>query len=311
MAALSGKYAAFFRSHGASVSASDKEMTQVPGTLEYYVTDRTMRLWDPDYAVVVKDGGTPITPVQIDYAGGYVTLAAAPTGAVTASFYYKPIEPLGGGYKWSLDIRSDTQDVTVFSQSLGSPAAWREFLSTLRGWNGNVSAHWFYGMATMVHGNITYTAVPPGLNGNAISITHVNPGATHDLDVTVVGNDITVTLKYADGALASKESEVVAAVNADAEASLLVKASYTGDGTAIVQAKAKINLAGGRESGEEIAKIGTNVLCEFYLDNTTGQYKILRGVGALTGISPNVAIESIIEGDLTYQGTQRLRYHTV
>ena len=312
MTALSGKYAAFFRSYTPSTSVSGGGMTQVGSTLEYYVTDRTHRLWDPAYAVTVKDGVTTVTGCIIDYAGGYVTLPATPAGTVTCDFYYTAIESLGGGYQWKVEPKVDTQEITTFSQTLNSPGAWREYLATLKGWTGSVSAHWFYGQASLTHGNITYTAVPTGTSGNSVSIVHSDPGdGDQALDVTVAGNVITVSLETESGTPVSTEAEVVAAVNDDAEAKLLVSAAYTGAGTDVVATKVETNLAGGRDSGEEIAKLGTSVMCEFYMDNTTGSYNILRGVGKLTGVSPNVAIESIVESDLSYQGTGRLRYHTV
>jgi hypothetical protein len=312
MAALSGKYAAFFRSYGTSTSATAEAMTRVGSTLEYYIADRTKRIWDPAYAVTAKDGGVAVTGrVQVDHAGGYVTLPAAPSGAVTVDCYYKTIESLGGGYQWTVTPKVDTIDTTTFSQTLNSTSAWKTYIAALRGWDGTVSAHWFYGRATLAHGNITYTAVPTGTAGNSVSIIHSDPGeGDQALDVTVAGNVITVSLQTTGGTPVSTEAQVVAAVNLDAEANLLVSASYTGNGTAVVATKTSTALSGGRDSGEELAKAGTKIMCEFYMDNTTGSYNILRGVGTLIGVSPNVAIESIIEGDLSYQGTDRLRYHT-
>lgn len=310
MTALSGKYAAFFRSYGSSVSVSGGGMTQVGSTLEYYVTDRTHRLWDPAYAVTVKDGVTTVTGCIIDYAGGYVTLPATPGGTVTCDFYYKPIESLGGGYQWKLDPKAETKEVTTFSQTLNSAASWREYLALLKGWEGSVSAHWFYGQASLTHGNITFTAVPTGTSGNSVSIELLELAGDNALDVTVSSSKVTVQLETSSGVAQSTEAEVVTAVNTDGDADALLTAAYTGAGTDVVAAKAETSLAGGRDSGEEIAKLGTNIMCEFYLDNTTGSYKILRGVGVLSGVSPNVAIESIVESDLSYQGTGRLRYHT-
>lgn len=100
---------------------------------------------------------------------------------------------------------------------------------------------------------ILYTAKEPGVEGNSITITHVDPpGNNASLDVTVSGKDITVSLAT-DGASAvtSKADAVVDAVNADVEANLLVAASSAvGDsnGTGTVAALAKTNLAGGKKS---------------------------------------------------------------
>ncbi|MCK9570266.1 hypothetical protein M0R72_15075 [Candidatus Pacearchaeota archaeon] len=314
MAALSGKYAAFFRSYGASTSVSGGAMTQVGATLEYYVTTRAHRLWDPAYAVVIYDGVTPVSGCTIDYAGGYVTLPAAPSGTVTCDFYYKEIEPLGGGHQWSVNPKADTKEVTVFPQALNTATSWREYIATLLSWDGSVKNHWFYSLATLTHGNITYTAKAPysGSAGNAISIIHADPGdGDNPIDVTVAGTVITVSLETDEGTPVSTEAEVVAAVNLDAQASLLVTASYTGAGTDVVATHASAALTGGRDTGEEISKLGTSIMCEFYANDTTGSYLVLRGVGKLIGVSPDVQLESIVEGDLSYQGTGRLRLHTV
>ena len=108
---------------------------------------------------------------------------------------------------------------------------------------------------------ILYTAKEAGVAGNAITVTHVDPpGNDAALDVTVSGTDITVSLAT-DGASAvtSKADAVVDAVNADAEANLLVAASSAvGDsnGTGTVAALAKTNLAGGKAS--KVSRVETD-----------------------------------------------------
>jgi hypothetical protein len=98
---------------------------------------------------------------------------------------------------------------------------------------------------------IRYTAKEPGVEGNEITITHVDPpGNNAALDVTVTGSDITVSLAT-DGASAvtSKADAVVDAINADVEANLLVSASSAvGDsnGTGVVAAAAETALTGGQ-----------------------------------------------------------------
>jgi len=210
--------------------------------------------------------------------------------------------------------KADTKEVTVFPQALNTVTAWREYVATLLSWDGSVKNHWFYSLATLTHGNITYTAKAPytGSAGNAISIIHADPGeGANPLDVTVAGTVITVSLETELGVPVSTEAEVVAAVNLDAEASLLVTAAYTGAGTDVVATHVSAALTGGRDTGEEIAKLGTSIMCEFYANDTTGSYLVLRGVGKLIGVSPTCELESIVEGDLAYQGTGRLRLHTV
>lgn len=86
-----------------------------------------------------------------------------------------------------------------------------------------------------------------GAIGNTISCTFTDPAANNrPLGVTVSDFDINVTLKTgAAGAIESKASEIAAAINAHAEASLLVTAAPDGAGSGVVKAIAKTYLFGG------------------------------------------------------------------
>lgn len=85
---------------------------------------------------------------------------------------------------------------------------------------------------------ITYIAAAAGSAGNQITIETVDPGAAdEDLAVSVAGNAITISLATdAQGDTTSTASDVVTAVNADQDASVLVSAaSATGsDGSGVV-----------------------------------------------------------------------------
>ena len=74
---------------------------------------------------------------------------------------------------------------------------------------------------------VTYTAVTAGTAGNQIRVRYVDPeAASAALAVSVAGKDITVTLATdLDGKLTSTASDVVTAINADANASALVTAA--------------------------------------------------------------------------------------
>lgn len=89
------------------------------------------------------------------------------------------------------------------------------------------------------HSGLVFRALSGGTGGNAVRIAFVNNGASQSLDVTVAGNDITVALATSGAsAVTSTANDVLAAVNADAEANLLVQASllYGDDGTGVVTA---------------------------------------------------------------------------
>ena len=95
------------------------------------------------------------------------------------------------------------------------------------------------------------TALEPGVAGNAITVALVDPpGNNAVLDVTVVDDAITVSLAT-DGTsvVTSQADQVVDAINADAEANLLVSASAAvGDsnGDGVVAAAAATPLTGGQ-----------------------------------------------------------------
>jgi hypothetical protein len=87
--------------------------------------------------------------------------------------------------------------------------------------------------------------------GAAPGIAHINPGvANAALDVSVVGDDITVTLgnTATAGTISSTAAQVRDAVNADPDASALVTASLLGDGTGTAVAAAMADLTGGSDA---------------------------------------------------------------
>lgn len=78
---------------GTPVVMTGEATTLVSGTT-YRITNTAKRIIDPATAVVVKDGGTPVTPTAIDYLFGTVTLGSAPGGAVTVDGAYVPTAAL-------------------------------------------------------------------------------------------------------------------------------------------------------------------------------------------------------------------------
>lgn len=104
--------------------------------------------------------------------------------------------------------------------------------------------------STVENGALTLTALAGGTGGNDISITIVDPAtASATLGVVVSSKDITVNLATNDDSEETSTAKQVAeAINADAAAKLLVKATYAGTGAGIVGAKAKTSLAEGADS---------------------------------------------------------------
>jgi hypothetical protein len=313
MTIIAGKKAGFWGAHqeAVSISVDGAPMTQVGSSLEYYVTDRTMAMWDPNQPVVVYDGVTEIVPSRIDYAGGYVTLQAAPSGALTTDFYYLPIEALGGAYGVKADLKADTKDITTFSGTLNSAVAWKEFVATLKGWSMSVQRHFFYAKASLTtaigtaNAELKWEWNDPGLGGHAEAIEYVAGGS---LSVVRAANVTTVTYVAAT----TTAAQVKTAVETDPTLSALWTLSYPAgnDGSGKVGAVAHTHLSGGRDS-TEISKLGTKVLCVMYLDIMTGTVAKLEGVGVMSGLSPDCKLEALVESDVTFEGTGALRLHTV
>ena len=113
----------------------------------------------------------------------------------------------------------------------------------------------FAGLVTSLAGNdndLRFVADTNGTEGANISVTYVDPGAiSQSLSVAVAGNDITVSLATdGAGAITSTASDIMAAINADTDASALVTASLSGtdDGTGVVTAMAQTNLSNGTDN---------------------------------------------------------------
>lgn len=99
---------------------------------------------------------------------------------------------------------------------------------------------------------ITWTARAAGVGGNSATVTLVDPGGTTaslTVDVANNGLDITVSLARASSALTSTAQNVIDAIQANGAANALVTVANksTSNGTGIVAAVSKTNLAGGTD----------------------------------------------------------------
>ena len=104
--------------------------------------------------------------------------------------------------------------------------------------------------------DITLTSKIPGAAGAEISLALVDPsGNSADLAVTVTGKDISVSLATGSGgAITTTASELIAAINGDAEAAELVTAALKGSdsGAGTVTALAKASLANSGITGASV-----------------------------------------------------------
>ena len=104
---------------------------------------------------------------------------------------------------------------------------------------------------------MVFTSKLAGSIGNSTSITYTDPGgASATLGVVVSGRDITVNLGRAASAINTTGTLLAAAIAADPSANMLVSVANAAgnDGTGLVIALAKTNLAGGSDTGEPVTR---------------------------------------------------------
>jgi len=109
--------------------------------------------------------------------------------------------------------------------------------------NSNVSATLLTGSS---NSQIAWTARSAGAGGNAITVEIIVTGTHGTLDVTVVGNAITVRCESISGASDSTADEVIYAIRHSGPANALVSVSKAdGDGSGFVLSQTTTNLSGG------------------------------------------------------------------
>jgi len=308
-----GTACSFYTNRGASTEITGEAMTQVGSTKTYYVTDRLHAWLDPNKAVVVKDGGSAITTgYVVDHAGAYVTLSATPSGAVTLDGWCFTMEPLGGGFGWSASKKSQALDATVYPAIAGTLANKSFIGSGICEWSGSLKRHFYYARASVTtaigtaNSELTWTWKGSGSFGNDEAIVYASGTP---LEIARAANETTVTYVSAS----TIASAVKAHLEADTTLNALWELSYPvgNDGSGVVGDVAHVHASGGRDSTEQIAQVGTLVLCVFYLETSAATSARLEGVAVLTGVNFDDPLEALIESDLEFTGSGNLAYHAV
>lgn len=203
-----------------STTFTGEAMSQVGSSLVYYIADRTKMVWDPDNTITVYDGGAEITTgYVIDYACGRVTLAVAPSGAVTATGKYFTSEIMVGGFGWNARKSGSKHDVTTY-EHVGDTLAYRSYVGGLIESTGSIRRHWYYVPASWTDpigtANAKLTWTWNGKDGNDEAIVYSAGGS---LEVARASNITTVT--YETGVTTA------AAIKAHVEADATLNALFT------------------------------------------------------------------------------------
>jgi hypothetical protein len=156
--------------------------------------------------------------------------------------------------------------------------------------------------ATLYTDVISYRAIAAGTGGNAIRVGIVSAGAGQTLDVSVSGNDITIR-PATDGSsvITSTAADVVAAVNADVQANLLISASGVVDTQYLVSAFALTTLSAGTAPFTNTA---TDAGRSLYI----GMKKGARNIVTVTNTSTVVVDGDVFVADPNYSATAGLRW---
>lgn len=138
--AIAGKIGAVYRIDGNPSVAFTNEATNADTAKKRYtIATNLKRYWDDSAAVTVKvNGATVTTGFRIEYAGGVVEFDTAQGAAViTVSGKYFNVVQCATFFNWKLDSDLDTKDVTTFASG-----GWKEYLTTLKGWNASADGYW-------------------------------------------------------------------------------------------------------------------------------------------------------------------------
>jgi hypothetical protein len=276
MAKTRGIWSAFFlQTTSASASASNISLSRVGTTLWYSVASSTYYYWDKAKTITVLDGITPVVPLEIDYAAGAVRLAEVPAGSVTASFYHFACSQFGGFRNFTIDESMELIECGCFEDDgeIYEPGMYSA--------TGSGDGFWSSVDSSLDMNGLTLLAKPIGPAGDDISAECIVSGDDTELSVSVVGNAITInSATGSGGAATSNLRQIRDAIEADADASALVRCRYTTghDGSEIMGAITEDNLAGG-VTPEMLSRFGEDIIAVFFWDSGAS---LIRTEGLIT-----------------------------
>lgn len=316
MAKKSGTLSAIHMQTSAdSTLAEGLAMSQVGSTLWYMVDSSTNFYWDRNKAIVVYDGVTPVTPLEIDYCAGAVRLSAAASGSVTADVYKFACTQVGGFRSHSIDEGMTLVECGCYEDD------GEQYEPTV--YNASGSAEGFY---TTVDAKLTM-AVGDNKDLELTSLI-LGHGPAHDgvsaisFEIAVAGNDTPLTVDVTDyaivvnsatgpaGAATSTARDIRDAIQADAEASALVKVKLApgSDGSGIPGAYAHAHLTGGVDPAA-FDTLGEDLVAEFFWDSGASLIRT-SGVIILEKVSLKTDIKGLVGKTINWKAQGFLYDHS-
>jgi hypothetical protein len=119
MAVLVGNKADIYIATGAGTAMTGEATTSLGGGV-YQITSSTKRAINPNAAVTVYDGATPVatSDYQLAYGSGKIRFSGyTPSGAVTVDGEYLTLSQAAQGTDWTLDVQPTLEEVQVFGDT--------------------------------------------------------------------------------------------------------------------------------------------------------------------------------------------------
>jgi hypothetical protein len=298
--------ALYLQTSDASVADTGIALSRVGTTLWYQVTSADDYYWDKAKTITVYDGVTEVTPLEIDYAAGAVRLSEAASGSVTADASKFTCAVFGGFRSFSLDESMELIECGCFEDDgeVYEPGAYSANGSGEGFWSSVDSYHDFNGL--------TLLSKLIGDAGDAISAECIVSGNDTELSIEVTGSKITInSATDGDGDATSTNREIKDAIEADADASALVRCRYTTDyatdATTVMDAISEENLAGGAVP-EMLARFGEDCIAVFFWDSGAS---LIRTSGLITFESQSVdtSVKGLVGKTLKFKSQGMLYEH--
>jgi hypothetical protein len=298
----------------AKTATTGEAMTQVSGLL-YKVTNPAKQYWDPASTTAIKDNGSAVSPIFIEYTGGYVLLPSTPVGPVTSDFSYFAAAQVGGVKGFDLDIQMVTEDAGCIGD-LGSKP---EPLHTK--WTMKADRFFVDNRASLLtsmsgaNNDMILVARKQGVLGNAISLEMLG-GNNKTLGVTVpTPGEIVVQLgTNSGGTVTSTTNEVRAAIYANLAAMFYLDSILNAggdDGTGNPTVLAHTHLSGGLDPDWLTRMLaGSKVAVVAYIDNTAGTLERFEGMGEISGLSEEMIFGKLTTEPITITGWDRIAMHS-